>query len=56
LAGCAILQAILETWQVPALRVADRGIREGLLADMMGTWTQGDFSGVGAGADETVPA
>jgi len=36
-AGCAILEAILATWQVPNLRVADRGIREGILRGLMQT-------------------
>lgn len=35
-AGCAILDAILSTWSVPGLRVADRGIREGILRGLMG--------------------
>ncbi len=35
LAGCAILQAMLQTWPVATLRVADRGLREGMLATMM---------------------
>lgn len=51
LAGCAILQAILDTWSVPDLRVADRGIREGLLADMMGARAEGKGTDVGTGAD-----
>ena len=34
-AGCAILEAILGTWNVPSLRVADRGIREGILRGLM---------------------
>lgn len=34
-AGCAILDAIQRTWPVGALRVADRGVREGLLMGMM---------------------
>ncbi|WP_413207028.1 Ppx/GppA phosphatase family protein [Rhodospirillum sp. A1_3_36] len=51
LAGCAILQAILDTWAVPALRVADRGIREGLLADMMGTRAEGECTPAEAGVD-----
>lgn len=33
--GCAILEAILQQWPVGRLRVADRGIREGLLIGMM---------------------
>ena len=35
LAGCAILNAIRRTWPTPRLRVADRGLREGLLTEMM---------------------
>ena len=34
-AGCAILDAILGMWDVNSLRVADRGIREGILREMM---------------------
>lgn len=36
-AGCAILEAILGMWHVPSLRVADRGIREGILRGLMQT-------------------
>ncbi|MDJ0614803.1 MAG: Ppx/GppA phosphatase family protein [Rhizobiaceae bacterium] len=35
LAGCAILNAIRNVWPAEMLRVADRGLREGLLTDMM---------------------
>lgn len=35
LAGCAILVAIQKLWPYPRLRVADRGLREGLLMEMM---------------------
>jgi len=35
LAGCAILVAIQNLWPCERLRVADRGLREGLLTDMM---------------------
>jgi exopolyphosphatase/guanosine-5'-triphosphate,3'-diphosphate pyrophosphatase len=35
LAGCAILEAILRMWPCERLRVADRGLREGMLATMM---------------------
>ena len=35
LAGCAILEALLRTWPCPRLRVADRGLREGILATLM---------------------
>ncbi len=41
LAGCAILEAIRRLWPSPRLRVADRGLREGLLTEMMnddGVW------------------
>lgn len=35
LAGGAILEAICRLWPVPRVAVADRGLREGLLMDMM---------------------
>ena len=35
LAGCAILEAMLEMWPCDRLRVADRGLREGILATLM---------------------
>lgn len=35
-AGCAILEAIRQTWPTDRLRVADRGVREGLLLSLMG--------------------
>ncbi|MGL4325769.1 MAG: Ppx/GppA phosphatase family protein [Beijerinckiaceae bacterium] len=47
LAGCAILEAIRRAFPSPRLRIADRGLREGLLTQMMnqdrvwekpGTW------------------
>lgn len=34
-AGCAILDAFLRTWPVERLRVADRGVREGILAGLI---------------------
>jgi len=34
-AGCAILEAICRRWPVGRLRVADRGLREGILIDLM---------------------
>lgn len=40
-AGCAILQAILNRWPGGVVRVADRGIREGILRTLMtrdGVW------------------
>jgi len=35
MAGCAILEAIRQTWPSKKLRVADRGLREGILTQMM---------------------
>jgi exopolyphosphatase/guanosine-5'-triphosphate,3'-diphosphate pyrophosphatase len=34
LAGCAILEAIRRAFPCPRLRVADRGLREGMLVQM----------------------
>jgi exopolyphosphatase/guanosine-5'-triphosphate,3'-diphosphate pyrophosphatase len=36
LAGCAILEALMRKWPSPRLRVADRGLREGILMQLMG--------------------
>nr|WP_247869226.1 Ppx/GppA phosphatase family protein [Ahrensia sp. R2A130] len=44
LAGCAILVAIQQLWPCTRLRVADRGLREGLLTQMMNAddaWQRG---------------
>ena len=44
LAGCAILDAILRMWPAERLRVADRGLREGILTTLMmedGVWRAG---------------
>jgi exopolyphosphatase / guanosine-5'-triphosphate,3'-diphosphate pyrophosphatase len=44
LAGCAILDAIIRLWPAERLRVADRGLREGILMRMMiedGVWRSG---------------
>jgi exopolyphosphatase/guanosine-5'-triphosphate,3'-diphosphate pyrophosphatase len=41
LAGCAILEAIRRAFPCPRLRVADRGLREGILVELMradGAW------------------
>jgi len=35
LCGCAILDAIRNAFPLPRLRVADRGLREGMLVEMM---------------------
>jgi exopolyphosphatase/guanosine-5'-triphosphate,3'-diphosphate pyrophosphatase len=34
-AGCAILEAILDLWPAHRVGVADRGIREGILRSLM---------------------
>jgi exopolyphosphatase/guanosine-5'-triphosphate,3'-diphosphate pyrophosphatase len=36
-AGCAVLDAITDSWPVKRLRIADRGLREGILVDLIGT-------------------
>ena len=44
LAGCAILEAIRRQWPSERLRVADRGLREGMLSELMaddGAWRRG---------------
>ena len=44
LGGCAILEALRRTFPCERLRIADRGLREGLLIQMMsrdGVWHQG---------------
>ncbi|MDR3373909.1 MAG: Ppx/GppA phosphatase family protein, partial [Ancalomicrobiaceae bacterium] len=43
LAGCAILEAIRRRWPCERLRVADRGLREGILTELMtadGVWNR----------------
>ena len=40
-AGCAILEAILDIWPAPRLGVADRGIREGILRSLMAAEVEG---------------
>jgi exopolyphosphatase/guanosine-5'-triphosphate,3'-diphosphate pyrophosphatase len=49
LAGCAILEAIRGIWPSERLRVADRGLREGILSELMGdagVWRRGWRNGV----------
>ena len=41
-AGCAILEAILDIWPAERLGVADRGIREGILRSLMAADAEGD--------------
>jgi exopolyphosphatase/guanosine-5'-triphosphate,3'-diphosphate pyrophosphatase len=35
IAGCAILEALCDTWPFERLRIADRGLREGILSDFI---------------------
>lgn len=35
MAGCAIIEGLLSFWRVSEITIADRGIREGILLDMM---------------------
>ncbi len=35
-AGCAVLDALCDCWPVERLRIADRGLREGILVDLIG--------------------
>jgi len=34
-AGCAILETIMDIWPAETLGIADRGIREGILRSLM---------------------
>ncbi|QZD90473.1 Ppx/GppA family phosphatase [Qipengyuania aurantiaca] len=43
-AGCAILESILDIWPSETLGVADRGIREGILRSLMAADADGDRS------------
>ncbi|MGN6470265.1 MAG: Ppx/GppA phosphatase family protein [Rhizobiaceae bacterium] len=46
LAGCAILEAIRRVWPAGRLRVADRGLREGILSELMsedGVWRRNGY-------------
>jgi exopolyphosphatase / guanosine-5'-triphosphate,3'-diphosphate pyrophosphatase len=47
-AGCAILAAILRSWPTDQLRVADRGLREGILQGLIGRSLEQALSGPGA--------
>ncbi|MBC2651365.1 Ppx/GppA phosphatase family protein [Novosphingobium aerophilum] len=44
-AGCAILESILDIWPADRLGVADRGIREGILRSLMATGLRRDGAG-----------
>lgn len=47
-AGCAVLEEICDIWPASALDVADRGIREGVLRQMMRAHAAGHHNGAGA--------
>jgi exopolyphosphatase/guanosine-5'-triphosphate,3'-diphosphate pyrophosphatase len=47
LAGCAIFQAIREVFPAERTRIADRGLREGMLLELMEA--EGDLAPPGAG-------
>jgi exopolyphosphatase/guanosine-5'-triphosphate,3'-diphosphate pyrophosphatase len=47
-AGCAILEAVWRSWPTDQLRVADRGLREGILQGLMGRSLAQALSGPGA--------
>ncbi|CAK0754860.1 exopolyphosphatase / guanosine-5'-triphosphate,3'-diphosphate pyrophosphatase [Azospirillaceae bacterium] len=36
IAGCAVLEALCQQWPFQRLRIADRGLREGILAELIG--------------------
>lgn len=59
LAGCAIFEAIRRLWPCERIRVADRGLREGMLLTLMaddGVWRRGGRRGRGRGTDTGTPA
>jgi exopolyphosphatase/guanosine-5'-triphosphate,3'-diphosphate pyrophosphatase len=60
-AGCAILESILDIWPARELAVADRGIREGILrsliaADAEGERSREELQRARGGLDEGTPA
>jgi exopolyphosphatase/guanosine-5'-triphosphate,3'-diphosphate pyrophosphatase len=50
LAGCAIMEAMLRVWPVRSLRVADRGLREGILATLIAEDTMRERASLEANA------
>jgi exopolyphosphatase/guanosine-5'-triphosphate,3'-diphosphate pyrophosphatase len=49
--GCAVLEAICKRWPVGKLKVADRGIREGILCELMQDNDAGPSAGPNAPGD-----
>ena len=35
IAGCAIIEGLMSFWNISEITIADRGIREGILLDLM---------------------
>jgi exopolyphosphatase/guanosine-5'-triphosphate,3'-diphosphate pyrophosphatase len=54
-AGCAILEAIHERWPVSRMRVADRGVREGILNGLMGLDLRALLRPLAVGLRQAVP-
>lgn len=57
-AGCAVLEAVCLTWPAGRLRVADRGVREGILLELTGRSglvNQADTSSPQLGSDQSDP-
>jgi exopolyphosphatase / guanosine-5'-triphosphate,3'-diphosphate pyrophosphatase len=55
LAGCAILQAICTLWPVGRLRVADRGVREGILAGLMAEARRAEYRAAAPSCEKASP-
>ena len=43
MAGCAIIEALCSFWPISEITVADRGIREGILLDLMHSQNNNNF-------------
>jgi exopolyphosphatase/guanosine-5'-triphosphate,3'-diphosphate pyrophosphatase len=56
MAGAAILTAVQEVWPCPRVRVADRGLREGLLLSLMSTQRRGRSRRNGGAGRRGAPA
>ena len=54
--GAAILEAICRRWPVGRLRVADRGLREGILLGLMARDRAGETPETVPGAPDAAPA
>ena len=54
-AGCAILETILDIWPAERLGIADRGIREGILRSLMATASDAEKAHAAARRKERAP-